>query len=277
MVAFVQSNQAHSTTGSSQNLTSGSINVTAHNSLIVWAVTNDPNVVAITDTVGNTYVPAGFSTIFGGAFISAYYVQDALPGVTAVSRTGGDLLGIYITEYSGLANSGALAGAFVFGDAATNGLGTDVLTSGAVAVSTVPATVFAMTIDVGGMNAGVTANSGSFTPGTLKAWTGRTTGWADTSTPANMTGLAEDLVVTSAGGVAATFGTTGNKQFGNSMTAAFALPNAAAAAQGAALAGSASDATSANSSLTSGATSFAPILLNSGANQSHLGSGANTG
>src|SRR5882757_8667161 len=67
-VTFVQSNQSHSTTGSTQNLTSGSITVTAHHSLIVWAVTLDSNVVAITDTAGNTYVPAGFSTIFGGTF-----------------------------------------------------------------------------------------------------------------------------------------------------------------------------------------------------------------
>lgn len=218
MSAFVQSAQDHSGSATPRPQTAGSITVTAGNALIIWIFTLNGGSQTVSGN-GNTYTYIGTSPNFSN-FLSAYYCQNANSGATAVATSDTGAFALIVQEESGLATSGGLAGAIVFNDQASPGTVANTLTSTACNVTTAPATVFAIAVDVAGVQSAA-ANTGNMNAGTTLAWNSRVTGWA---TAGVVTAIAEDIEVLTAGNVTATASVTGNKGFASFVTAAFALP-----------------------------------------------------
>jgi len=195
--------------------------ITSGNALILWLLCND-NTDAALSAGGNALLNAGIQTpIFSGSFILGYYCQNITAGgAISVTRSGGDIMAAYLAEYSGLAQSGGLAGSFTTNPQPGGpGDGTDAITSGLVAV-TAPCMQFGITIDSSGaVNPANPSNTGTIGAGT---------GWADrgnwVDSVARAVSRFEDLRSTVSGNVAATFTLGGNKGFGDFISASFALP-----------------------------------------------------
>jgi hypothetical protein len=227
--AFVQSGNNHQT--SAATITASSITVTAGNALVIWICTSTIGAQTVSGN-SNTYTYVGTSAISNSLYMSAYFAKNINSGATAVASSDTGCFGIYAAEYSGLSTTATSLG-FISNDQASGGLGTDVLTATALNVGTVPAGVFAFTVDAGGVQV-ASSNTGTMPAGVALAWNLRNPGWVDGS--AVTVATAEDIRVTSSGNVTATFGTTGNKQFAAFITAAFALPETGASSNTATIA-----------------------------------------
>lgn len=227
--AFVQSGNNHQTAAAT--ITASSITVTAGNALVIWIATTTSGAQTVSGN-SNTYTYVGSSAISNSVFLSAYFAKNINSGATAVASSDTGCFGIYAAEYSGLSTTAVSLG-FISNDQSPPGLGTDVLTATALNVSTIPAAVFAFTVDAAGVQV-TSSNTGTLPAGVALAWNSRAPGWVDGSSVTVAT--AEDIRVTSSGNVTATFGTTGNKQFAAFCTAAFALAETGASSNTATIA-----------------------------------------
>lgn len=217
--AFVQSGENHNTTGVGSALTASSITVSAGNTLVVWICTLTTGSQTLSGN-GNTYTYVGTSAALNAAFLSAYYCQNINAGATAVATSDTGCFGIYAAEYSGLATSGGLAGAFISTTASGPGAGANIISLGATNVTVAPAAVFACGVDSSAASSG-SGNTGNITAGTTLTWISRTLGWVDGA--AVLFGRGEDIRAAVTGNVTPTIGVSGNKQFANFLAAAFAL------------------------------------------------------
>jgi hypothetical protein len=243
------------------SMSTPSINVAAGHSLLIAVLshvnTGDPNPMPTLAGNGNTYVNAGSITDTFGTFVTLFYVLAANPNATVVtvSQGTGNINGVYVAEYSGLAAFINSSLAFVNGAS----VGANTVASSTIPISG-PSLLWGFCSELGTdvLTAGTSPN----------VFTARGAGAINAKT------ASEDASV--AGTAAATFGcNTGSAQF---LVGALAFTLAPA---GPPLAGSASDTTSATGALTATPAPYAQILLNDpahrgGSTQINMGTGPNT-
>jgi hypothetical protein len=238
------------------------------NTLIV-VVSGNAVSTAITVSDGvNTYTLVGGS----GTNPSLGLWVTTVTSVTSLTiAASGGSFGIQVFEYSGLASTPLIAGSFEGQQQAGPGVGANALTAGTASdVTTVPALLFGISANAGSL-AGF--NDAGPALGTTLSYNPRTVGWIGGAS--QQSALAADVRITSAGNNSVNFGSVSGNQFDTFQTIQAAF--AESGPSGAALAGAASDTTSATGAVIFTPAPFAPILLNSGANLINLGTGANTG
>lgn len=136
----------------------------AGNTIIIINRMNPGLTSTITDTIGNSYALAGHAGIASfGLFL--HYCQNSLPGANTItghtSGTTDEAIAVY--EYSGLVTGGGPLGSS-FNTQNGPGNGTDIVTSGAITVSSVPALLFAFAADFTGSGGLMPPNGTGFTP-----------------------------------------------------------------------------------------------------------------
>jgi hypothetical protein len=226
---FVQQAEVSSATNVT-TLTAPSITTTAGNALVMAILSSTAAVIAISGN-GNTYTNAPTTgAVDAGPTLqlNIFYASNISGGATAVSVNtagGGNLQGVYVAEYSGLAASGMLinsVGNFQSGPGTTPSLNS--VTSGSV-TNSVSAMLFGFTYPDNG-NVTVLPTTGT----SPISFTGRSGVWATANSNAFAVGTPEDSAISSS--AAATFGVGagGALQFDNFLTvaAAFALASGAA-------------------------------------------------
>jgi hypothetical protein len=191
-----------------------------------------------------------------------------IPGTYTLTMSGQVGLGaMSISKYTGLSSfsAGSFSSAlFTSTSPATLPTTTDGIATAAITPTGFPAMMFAAAQTV----------AGTAGPVVLAAGTGFTSRFNNDTGGDGANGVAiEDLRLTSGSNIAS-FTASANAGADATVIGAAYLESAPTAA---ALAGAASDTTSATGALTAPPAPFAPVPLNSGSNQINLGTGANTG
>lgn len=126
--------------------------LTAGNTLITATVQAAGSTPTLTDTLGNTF-SAPVATPNLGTSLVFYLCQNTLggPNVIIGHSNSTNLSAVFSAEYSGLVQSG---GSIAFAGQGQNGpgAGTDSVTSGTFPVATVPALLWALSLDQTGTN-----------------------------------------------------------------------------------------------------------------------------